>query len=244
MSAETLKNIQTIEETFREVQELFLHFTDTDALVQKLNAYSAEFRSVAFEAASMCIALEDLKNGTALPNWKIFLREFATNYATQFHIGLGWALAQQQLLPVSFLKELETENGNRVLDGYGYYEGMFRRRKSVLQQVYPDWCNEHTIAYYDRGLGRSIWYVSRAEIQTTSNTIQNFPESRQTALWRGIGIAVTYAGGSTESELCELRQLAGIYAGELLKGAELAINSRKEADCMTESAQLALKVWE
>lgn len=243
MSAQALKNIQIIETIFREVQELFSQIAHQHNLVQKLNSYNPEFRSVAFEAASMCIALKDLKSEMALPNWKNFLYLFASAHTTQFYIGLGWALAQQQLSPNLFWDELKTNYRHRVLDGYGYYEGMFRRRKSMLQQLYPDWCNERCLPHYDQGLGRSIWYVSKANIQTSADTVVAFQQNRQAALWRGIGTAVAYAGGCTENELRELQHAAGIYASELFNGATLAANSRKEADCMTDSTALALQLW-
>lgn len=243
MLAQALKNIQTIETIFQEVQGLFPQIASQKAFVEKLNSYNPEFRSVAFEAASMCIALEDLKSGAALPNWKNFLHSFASAHATQFYIGLGWALAQQQLSPTLFFDALKTDYRHRILDGYGYYEGLFRRRKSVLQQLYPEWCTAILLPHYDQGLGRSIWYLSKANIPTTARTIFTFQQNRQAALWRGIGIAVAYVGGCTESELRKLQQVAGVQAPELFNGATLAANSRKEAACMTDSTTLALQIW-
>ena len=125
------QKMETIQSVFREVQDFYSETT-------QLDNYEIEFRSIAYEAASMCVALNDFKTYDELRDWFVFLKEKGTLHATQIHVGLGWALAQNEIDTSVILPALDSMMRYRVLDGYGYYEGFFRRRKGVLNQQKPE----------------------------------------------------------------------------------------------------------
>lgn len=221
--AQKMEVIQTI---FRDVQENFPDRYTLQTLAEKLDSYEIEFRSIAYEAASFCIALKDLDTTNDLLNWKSFLIELGKPHATQIHVGLGWALAQKHIDPISFLSQLEPMMRYRVLDGYGYYEGIFRRRKSVLSQQKFETKDDVASCAYDQGLGRSLWYSNRGVIDDVKNVIEKFTENRRKDLWRGVGIAVVYVGGCSEEMLKDILQNGGANKKVLLVGAAMALISR------------------
>lgn len=48
-----------------------------------------EFISIAYEAAAMALALQDLEKGTTLDTWNDFLDNYGSQHAVQIYIGLG-----------------------------------------------------------------------------------------------------------------------------------------------------------
>jgi len=226
MSANTpAQKIEIIQTIFRDVQDNFC-----EAL--QLDNYDSEFRSIAYESASMCIALEEFKTGNQLDQWFIFLKKH-DQHATQIHVGLGWALAQNEISPIEFLEKLEPDYRYRVCDGYGYYEGFFRRRKSILNQQQPEWNDTAAVGAYNQGLGRSLWYIHNGEINAAKYALEKFPIERHKDLWRGLGIAVAYVGGLTEEMAQQILNEAGERKIDLAEGANRALKSRAQSGCVS-----------
>jgi hypothetical protein len=191
----------------------------------------------------MCLALSDLKKQLPLERWRAFLGGYAKPHAVQYHIGLGWAVAQLQLPLQQFIDESDSQYRYRIADGYGYYEGMFRRRKTIDNKELSDWEDVLTLENYYQGLGRSIWYVFNANCGKVAEVIAGFSLPLQPHLWRGIGIAVSYTGGCEPAGLLQLLSGAGSLSEELRKGAQLAIESRKLSGSITSATETPLKVW-
>lgn len=231
------RQMQRIQGIFREVQEHFNKEYSLPQLCWQLDNYDAEFRSVAYEAASMCIALIDLKEGSELKRWKEFLKDSGGKHNTQIHIGLGWALAQQSLLPAAYLPELTPMMRYRVLDGYGYYDGFFRKRKRIMAQQKPDFKDATASGAYDQGLGRSIWYLNNGEINEAEKTLTGFPPERQKDLWRGLGIAVAYVGGLDETMVKEILSASGKHKASLAAGVAMSVISRQNSDSINEDTE-------
>jgi hypothetical protein len=226
--AQKMERIQAI---FREVQDSYPHSPAPDS-------YDAEFRSIAYEAMSMCIALHDLKTEQQLNKWFDFLNKSGIAHATQIHVGLGWALAQTETDISVILPELDPMMRYRVVDGYGYYDGIFRRRKSILNQQKPEFTDPVACAAYDQGLGRSMWYLNNGVIAGAKAMLQKLPAERHTDLWRGMGIATVYVGGCNEETLREIAQSAEKYIPQLAAGAAMALVSRHYAGFISDSNAL------
>jgi hypothetical protein len=190
----------------------------------------------------MCVALSDLKSDNQLKRWLEFAQQSAL-HATQVHVGLGWALAQLQMDPLLFISALHPMMRYRVADGYGYYEGIFRKRKSVLSQQKPEWEDATASGAYDQGLGRSMWYLNNGNIEETKKLVERFPVERQRDLWRGLGIAITYVGGCSEEKLLEIVASADTYKNALATGGVMALVSRRVAGYVTDDAAIACRVW-
>lgn len=238
----TKEKIQHIQTIFRHVQDSFSDSYTLQTLAENLGNYEIEFRSIAYEAASMCIALQDFKTANELNRWHDFLNENSA-HATQIHVGLGWALAQNEISPIEFLRQLEPVFGYRVLDGYGYYEGFFRRRKSILNQQQPQWNDSTATGAYNQGLGRSLWYIHNGEIDAAKHALEKFPVERHKDLWRGLGIAIAYVGGCNEKMLREVFIQSGLYKSQLATGAVMALVSRHYANYISDDTSLVCKVW-
>lgn len=215
------KNIQLIESVFREVQENFPTGSTNTQLKEVLDKYNSDFRSVAYESASMCMALHDLKLGLPLTRWKDFLQSYGNDYPVQYHIGLGWALAQMQISPISCLSLLEPEYAGHIADGYGYYEGFFRRRRSIEQKLMPQWTEEWALENYDQGIGRSLWYTFKADVIRTVESIAAFPPERQAFIFKGLGIAMAFTKAMESDEKVEAFIPIEFYS-QFLEGVSLA----------------------
>jgi enediyne biosynthesis protein E3 len=234
--------MEIVQSIFREVQDSYSENISLAELYKYLDSFDIEFRSIAYEAASMCVALGDLKSDNQLKRWFEFAQQAAL-HATQIHVGLGWALAQLQIDPLPFMGGLHPMMRYRVADGYGYYEGIFRKRKGVLSQQRPEWDDATAMDAYDQGLGRSMWYLNNGNIEEAKKLIEKFPVSRQADLWRGLGIAISYAGGCSEEYLLQIISLAGDFKTQLAAGCVMALVSRKVAGFISDDAALVCRVW-
>ncbi len=235
--------MDAIQNNFLHVQDIFFESPNWKQHVAELEAADIEFRSIAYESASMSIVLEDLKQGEQLTNWFQFLNESASAHATQVHVGLGWAFAQALKNPMPYLSELHPMMRYRVLDGYGYYEGIFRRRRSIINHLKLEAADAIASAALDQGLGRSIWYLNKGIIDDAKTMIEGFAIGRQKDLWRGLGIAIAYVGGCDEDTLGEIFSKADSFKTQLATGAAMALVSRDSAKYISTDTELACKVW-
>ncbi len=235
--------MDAIQNTFLYVQDIFFESPDWKQHIAELESTDIEFRSIAYESASMSIALEDLKQGEQLTNWFQFLNEAASAHATQVHVGLGWAFAQSLKNPVPCLPKLNPMLRYRVLDGYGYYEGIFRRRRSIINHLKLQVEDTVASAALDQGLGRSIWYLNKGNFDDAKTMIERFAAERHKDLWRGLGIAISYVGGCSEEGLQEIFSKADSYKTQLATGAVMALVSRDAAKYISTDTELACKVW-
>ena len=235
--------MDTIQNTFLHVQDIFFESPDWKNHVAELESTDIEFRSIGYESASMSIALEDLKQGEQFTNWFRFLNEAASTHATQVHVGLGWAFAQGLKTPLTYLQELNPMMRYRVLDGYGYYEGIFRRRRSIINHLKLNVEDVVASAALDQGIGRSIWYLNKGIIDDAKMMIEGFAIERHKDLWRGLGIAIAYVGGCDEEMLQEIFSKADSYKTQLATGAVMALVSRDSAKYISADTELACEVW-
>ena len=244
MSGKTpVQKIEIIQSIFRDVQDNFPDSYSLQNLAEKLDSREIEFRSIAYESASFCIGLKDLESGNNLNLWQNFLNEKGEHHATQIHVGLGWAFSQKQINPVPFLTQLQPMMRYRVPDGYGYYEGVFRKRKSVQSQQRFETEDEVASGAYDQGLGRSIWYLSKGNIDDAKNMIEVFAMDRQKDLWRGLGIAIAYAGGCDEEMLKNIFFKTELYQTQLATGAVMALVSSSIAQYISNDTELTCKIF-
>lgn len=201
-----------------------------------------EFISIAYEAAAMALALQDLEKGTTLDTWRDFLDNYGSQHAVQIYIGLGWACGQKRLNPMLWIQELDPLYFWRIWDGYGYYNGFFRKRK-VLQGTVPDTISEKGLSVYWQGVGRSFWYTCKGDKIQLQKVSTKIPSNYHADFWRGIGIACTYVGGQNLTNCQEIWQLAGNYQAQLRTGAALAIKSRLDANTMVKDTELIAQSW-
>lgn len=234
--------METIQRTFQQAEQLAVEDQNDEALLPHLEKFEPQFRSVSFEAAAFVRASQDLEEDTSLKKWSAFMQRTQA-HEIQVHIGLGWALAKNQLAVQPFLGRVSSTMHTRVIDGYGYYDGYFRKRNTVVKKNLPALIDALLLPAYDQGVGRCLWYIAQGDLQQLLTLIKRFSDNRQADLWRGVGIAVTYVGGCDEATLQLLFASADAHQSQLACGAALAARSRIQADTLNEDAALACRVW-
>ena len=235
--------MERIVNIFQHAQQIASVEEDITLLIEQLENTDLEFRSIAYEGASTGFALKDLSQGATLRHWRPFMEGPGADHATQVHVGLGWALAQQRLPASSFTKTLHPLLAFRVLDGCGYYDGIFRSRQTINNQNRSVEIQEKYFHSYDLGVGRSLWYRCQGEYAKIPAIVATFSPERHPDLWLGIGIACSYVGGFEEITLKELASSAANHRLQLAKGAALAARTRIQAKSLTQFAEMACRVW-
>ncbi|MES2513378.1 MAG: DUF1702 family protein [Bacteroidota bacterium] len=230
--------VEKIKTIFQAAKEFASIEPDLSVILKHLDTTDNEFCSIAYEGASMGIALRDLEQVGTLSDWRLF-NDKAEAHAAQTHAGLGWALAQTNHPVSALLKTFSPLLRFRVLDGYGYYEGVFRQRTSIKAQNTPGVFEDWMLKAYDQGIGRSIWYSCKGDIQKVREMISTFTTDRQSSLWVGIGVACSYVGGCNRDLLKLLQIIAGTYHDELAIGTILAARSRILANSRLSDVELA-----
>lgn len=208
-------------------------------LVPRLDDVPRELRGYAYEGAAMGLTALDC----VLPR-KSRLTEYLTGpgapHVYMVHIGAGEALARLRRRPEPFIAAM----ADRVLcwlvmDGYGFHEGFFARKRHVERQLVPAHLSAYGRRVFDQGVGRSIWFTDGAQVPRVATTIAAFPVARQADLWLGVGVACAYVGGVGRSVIDDLRHAAGQHATQLAVGAALVAKGRRRAGNPVPHADLA-----
>lgn len=212
-----------------------------EVLVPRLNAVEAELRGYAYEGAGIGLAALD-----CLLPWKNRTRDFldgpGSSYIYAVPLGAGMALARLRRQPERFLTRLDPVLGWLIIDGYGFHEGFFARRRYVEKKEVPVHLSAYARRVFDHGLGRSIWFSSGTNIERVAATIATFPVARQADLWSGVGLACGYTGGVDREAIETLRQASGSYRSQLALGAAIAANARHRVGNPSPHAELACEV--
>ena len=241
--------MEIIKTVFQDAKDYAEAVEDTNELLSHLENTNPEFRSVAYEGASMALALKDFvrmdsfgANDNSLKRWNAFMN-VSENHAAQVYIGLGWAAAQEKRAALSFMNTHNPVMQLRVWDGCGYYDGIFRQRHTVKSQIRHDYIPENSYTMYDQGLGRCLWYLCKGDETKIPEMIKQFSSSRHPDLWRGLGIACAYVGGCDAMIFKTLSASAGQDRTQLGIGAAMAAKARILANSVTKDIELACNAW-
>jgi hypothetical protein len=237
------KKIEQIISTFQSAQAITEN-TGYEDLFEKLSSFEPEFRSVAFEAASMSILSSYLKSNSSnqLEQWKNFYSTHQSIHKSTLLTGFGWALAVHERNPADFFDQFDPLVAMRILDGYGYYHGLMRSRRSIHNLEIPEYITKDLLFVFDQGLGRALWYLSKGDLEKLMALIQKFPDERKLNLWRGIGTASAYVGGVDVSIYKELNQLAANNSKQFIVGVFFAIRTRMHSNSITEYIKNACRI--
>jgi hypothetical protein len=135
------------------------------------------------------------------------LRELAAHprLAAFAAVGLGWA-CEVGRLSVRAYDDVASDPA-LVRDGLGCARGLLRPRLTLLDAGEPT-IEPALRQDFDRGVGRSLWFVGGGDPTFIAAAIARFPSSRRAALWRGVGFAATYVGGLAPAVGLALRTVA------------------------------------
>ncbi len=205
--------------------QITLQHSRFDALVSRLDAVDVELRGYAYEGAGVGLAALD----SVFP-WKNRLGDFmagpGATYIYAVPLGAGMGLARLRRKPEPFLKRLDPVMGWLIVDGYGFHEGFFSRRKTIEKQRVPAHLSAYGRRVFDHGVGRSIWFTSSTRVERVAETIATFSVERQADLWSGVGLACGYTGGVAREAIENLCKLVGPYRAQLAVGVAIAADAR------------------
>lgn len=238
-----LQNTEKIKAVFLETQLFYAKHDNMPALIGYLVQIEKEFSSIAYESASMAIALKSFGANTFPDGWLLFANGAAAVHQAQVYVGLGWAIAKSGAPYSTTVKKLDSRFHFRIADGCGYYDGSFKRRHAVINKQVPVYLPAQALHMYYQGIGRSIWYTEKADINSIYRMIETFAPGWHADLWRGVGIAVAYVGGCDDADLEKLFQNAAPNSLQLACGAALAARSRMIADTMTADTDRCSRLW-
>jgi hypothetical protein len=201
-----------------------------------------ELHGFAYEGAGMGIAALD-----CIAPWKKRLNAFVDGPAAPHiyptYVGVGLALARLHKQPERFLSQLDPLLGWVIVDGYGFHEGFFARRRYIDQRAVPTHLSPYARRIFDQGLGRCIWFSSGAVVDLVAATIAPFAKSRHADLWSGVGLACAYAGGADREALEALLKVAHPYKSQLARGAAVAAKGRQQAGNTAPHTELACELF-
>ena len=174
-------------------------------------------------------AMEGVALGAALaPAPTSVLRELAahTRLAAFAAVGLGWA-CEVMRVPSRAYDDLVSDRG-LVRDGLGCARGLLRPRLTLFDAGEPT-IEPADRDDFDRGVGRSLWFIAGGDPTFIAAAIDRFVVVRRAAVWRGVGFAATYVGGLAPPVELELRTLAREWRSAFEDGQVMAQRLRGPA---------------
>lgn len=218
-----------------------LENSSLSALTPKLDVVDPTLHGFAYEGAAMGLAVLDIIAPTK-KRIAAFVDGPGGHHIATVYVGVGMALARLRRRPEKYLKQLDPILGWAVVDGYGFHEGFFLRRRSIVKQLQPAHLSDTGRELFDQGLGRSIWFSSGARITLVAETISSFEPDRHPNLWQGAAIACSFAGGTDRAGLEQLRRTADLHRDRLAWAGATAAWTRRVARNPTPHTDQACEV--
>ncbi len=240
--SETWKQLETAVLSAVEGYHATLDSSKFEVLIPRLDSVALELRGYAYEGAAMGLTGLDC----VLP-WKKRLQAYMAGpgapHIYMVHIGAGEALARLRRKPEPFIARLQDRTLCwLVMDGYGFHEGFFKRKRYIDEKVVPAYLSPYARRIFDQGLGRSLWFLAGANVERIAASIAAFPESRQADLWVGIGVACAYVGGIDRAAIEALQKAAGPFAPYMALGIAFVAKGRQRAGNPVPHTDLACRV--
>lgn len=157
-----------------------------------------------------------------------FVKGVGKNHEYMSYIGAGIACGVFNRSFEKFLQKASPTCGLLILNGLGFYYTYFKPEKIFKQNYLPKnvQADPFYIECYDNGIGRALWFFNGGNPEKIAKQIAGFPTERQGAVWSGVGLAATYAGGVSQDKIRLLKKLAGPFAVYLGEGSLLATHTR------------------
>lgn len=203
-------------------------------LQAEITAVPEATRGFAFEGAAMGAACADALPLAGTGRLKA-VRMAAPQHDYLLHVGAGWAMARVPWLRWTLPPRLDPLLRWLAWDGRGFHDTYFKR---VRPESGPRG-RGYAAHAFDQGVGRALWFVCGGDMERALRRIAGLPRTRHNALYAGLGLALTYAGGASDGELQHARQRAGPHAPALAQGAAFALEARARAGNRTDEALAA-----
>lgn len=245
----TRQRLENVGARFLDGFEYALLAKEVEDATPLLERVDRPFRGFAYEGAAMGFAVLDGMPGRGGRVTK-FLDGAGAPHVYMAYVGIGWAFAKLPRFCWSSVATPDPLLRWLALDGLGFYHAYFNTERYVRQQYvgprlgWPaDVPGDYSQRVIDQGIGRAMWFVAGADPEVATSMIGRFDPARQGDLWAGMGLAATYAGGATETELKTLRAGAGQFGPQLAQGSTFAAQARLCAGLVTEHTPMATDVF-
>lgn len=202
-----------------------------EQVLRALEPVERGWRGFAFEGVGMAFTLLDALLPWPARRLPALLAGPAGVHRYLLYVGVGFALARLRRGPRRVLRDLDPFCHWIVFDGYGFYQGFFASgRRGLAALRVPRRVRGYARRSFDRGLGRSLWFVGGMDPRAVAAQVEAFPAGRRGDVWSGIGLACAYAAGLPAERLGELVHVAGLWRSDLLQGVAFAATARAAAD--------------
>ncbi|MBV1849288.1 DUF1702 family protein [Catellatospora tritici] len=204
---------------------------------RRLELVEPEMRGFAYEGATMAFTVRDAMAGGRGTRTRDLLMGPGQPHIFLTYIGIGFAMARlprplwKNVIPDLTGTPYHPTMSWLAVDGLGFDRAYFdtkdwvdnrRRPKPYPFAGHP----EYFARAWDQGVGRALWFIHGGVVRNVAAGVGRFEADRHADLWSGVGLAATFAGGSTPDGLTELRELAGAYAADLAQGSVFAAKAR------------------
>jgi len=240
--ASARERLEQVGRTFIRGYHAALEEGDLENLSSRLQEVEAESRGFAFEGAAMGLFLLDQLTPWRRDRLLSFLAGPGSPHIYMAYVGAGWALAQLRRGVRRALARFDPLLGWLAVDGYGFHQGYFHPRRSVVERKTPRRLSGYSLRVFDQGLGRSLWFVEGADVARIAATVAGFPVARQPDLWSGVGLACAYAGGADREAIEALVTSARAYRAPLAQGTAFAAKARQRAGIPASHTDLACRI--
>jgi hypothetical protein len=218
--------LETIGKTFIAGYNTGLLSDEVASPLSSVANIAPDLRGFMAEGIAMGAAIADALTLTRrrLPLW-IAASEAHFTYLT--HVGAGWALARVPFWRRAILGSLDPIHRWLAFDGLGFHDGYF-----FPSRVLSGWRRVrrgYEPMAYDQGIGRALWFVGGADVRWISEQIGCLPRERRSHLWSGLGLAICYAGGASDTDLQNIARLAGRFNANLRQGVAFAAAAHVQA---------------
>lgn len=204
---------------------------------RRLNMVEPELRGFAYEGVTMAYTIRDAIHGHRTRD---LLLGPGKQHLFLAYIGIGFAMARlprrlwRRMLPDLTGLPYHPTMSWLAVDGYGFDLAYFHAGRWVDRQDVPapyPWQGspEYFPRAVDQGIGRALWFIHGAQPEAVAAAIARFARNRQADLWSGVGLAATFAGGTTAAGFATLREVADAYRPELALGTVFAVKGRTYA---------------
>lgn len=220
---------------------------------RRLSLVDPLHRGFAYEGAVMACAIRDAM-GPKRGRTAELLRGGGRPHIFLNYIGIGFALAKlprplwRKIVPDLTEPDLYPAMSWLCVDGYGFDRAYFDTRTWVdAQRLDTPYTWDGDATYwqraFDQGVGRALWFIHGGHVGNVSATVRAFAGDRRADLWSGVGLAATFAGGSTAAGLASLVREAGESAGHLAQGAVFAAKARHHSGFVPEHSEAAVHAF-
>ncbi|HEX4704779.1 MAG TPA: DUF1702 family protein [Pseudonocardiaceae bacterium] len=222
-------------------------------LERRLDMVEPELRGFAYEGAAMANTVLDIMPGRSDRNKELLMGPGQPHMLLAY-IGIGFAMnhlprpAWKKVIPDLTGSPFYPTMTWLAVDGYGFDLAYFQTNKWVDQQRRPapypwEGAPDYFLRAVDQGIGRALWFINGADVDQVTAAVARFATKRQNDLWAGVGLAATFAGGTTGDELKKMREAAGDHHADLAVGSVWAVTGRIAAGFTPEHSEIAADVF-